>query len=184
MVIVRAATPGDAGAVAAIYNREVTGSTATFDTELRSVADQRGLIRRRDAGRHPFLVAEIDGSVVGFGSLSAYKPRAGYRYTVEDSVYVDPGAQGSGVGRALLTELVRLADHAEHHCVLAFIATPNAASERLHELLGFEPVGVQREVGWKHGRWVDVAVHARLHRPGLPPVGYQGRGESGGGGGS
>jgi phosphinothricin acetyltransferase len=184
MVIIRAATTADADRVAAIYNREVTESVATFDTELRSVAAQRRLIQRRHSVRHPFLVAELDGAVAGYGSLSPYKLRAGYRYTVEDSVYVDPAAQGRGVGRALLTELVQVSDDAGHHCILAFIATPNAASQRLHESLGYEPAGLQREVGWKLERWIDVAVHARLHQSGLPSVGYQGRGDSGGGGGT
>jgi phosphinothricin acetyltransferase len=167
MIVIRAGVARDARAVAAIYNHEVTESVSTFDTEPRSVAAQRSLIRRRDAGRHPFLVAELDGVVVGYGSLSAYKQRAGYRHTVEDSVYVDGAVQGRGVGRALLTELVRLADAGGHHCVLAFIATPNPASVALHESLGFQPAGLQREVGWKHGRWVDVAMLQRV-RTGAP----------------
>jgi phosphinothricin acetyltransferase len=99
---------------------------------------------------------------VGFGSLSAYRDRPAYRTTVEDSVYVHPDHQGRGVGRAVLGELVEVANARGFHTVIARIVGHNEASIAVHERLGFEPVGVEREVGRKFHQWLDVVVMQRL----------------------
>lgn len=168
---VRLATAEDAEATMAIYNREVVGSTVTFDMVPRTLDEQRRWLDEH-AGAHPAVVAE-DGSgrVVGFGSLSPYRPRPAYRMTVEDSVYVDRDARGGGVGRLLLAELLELAEAHGFHSVIARVVDGHEASIALHRSCGFELVGVERQVGRKFARWLDVAVLQRLLGPdGAPPA--------------
>ena len=100
--------------------------------------------------------------ILGFGSLSPYRPRPAYRTTVEDSIYVAPAAQGQGVGKGLLTELVRLAGAHGFHTVMARIVGGHEASIAVHRSCGFELIGVEREVGRKFGRWLDVVLMQRL----------------------
>jgi len=162
-VRVRLATPDDAEATRAIYNREVSGSTVTFDLVPRTLEAQQAWIAAH-SGAHPAVVAvdDVSGEVAGFGSLSAYRDRPAYSTTVEDSVYVHHDWRGHGVGRALLAELVRLATVHGFHSVIARIVGGHEASIRLHESCGFSLVGVEREVGRKFGRWLDVALMQRL----------------------
>lgn len=156
---------GDAEAVRAIYNREVAEGTNTFDLELRSLADQRDWIARHQ-GAHPAIVATegaaADELVLGFAVLSPYRNRAAYATTVEDSVYVHHDHRGRGLGRVLLGEIVRLAGDHGFHAVIARISGANEASVRLHGACGFELVGVEREVGRKHGQWLDVVAMQRM----------------------
>lgn len=161
---VRLATLDDAEAVRTIYNREVTGSTVTFDLVPRSLDDQRAWLAAH-AGAHPAVVAVSGDAVVGFGSLSPYRDRPAYATTVEDSVYVDRDVRGRGVGRLLLADLVRLAGLHGFHSVIARIVGGHDASIALHRACGFELVGVEREVGRKFGRWLDVVVMQRLLAP-------------------
>jgi phosphinothricin acetyltransferase len=159
---IRLAERRDAEAIRTIYNREVTQSTVTFDMVPRTLDEQVQWVDEH-AGGHPAVVAETDdGIVVGFGSLSPYRPRPAYATTVEDSVYVDPAHQGHGVGKGLLGELVRLAADHGFHSVVARIVGGHEASIALHAACGFEPVGVEREVGRKFGRWLDVVVMQRM----------------------
>jgi phosphinothricin acetyltransferase len=161
---VRLATLDDAEAIRSIYNREVTGSTVTFDLVPRSAADQRAWLAEH-AGAHPAIVAvdpERDGEVVGFGSLSPYRSRPAYSTTVENSVYVHHEHRGRSVGRMVLAELVRMATDHGFHTVMARIVGGHEASIALHKSCGFELVGVEREVGRKFGRWLDVALMQRL----------------------
>jgi L-amino acid N-acyltransferase len=157
-MLVRLAAPSDAEAIRSIYNAEVTGSTATFDLVPRTAAEQVSWLEEH-RGPYPAVVALGDGgAVLGFGSLSAYRDRPSYATTVEDSVYVDAGRRGSGVGRSLLDELVKLADQHGFHSMIARVGGDNQASVRLHLGCGFEMVGVEREVGRKFNRWLDVSV--------------------------
>jgi phosphinothricin acetyltransferase len=157
----RLAIAADAEAVRGIYNAEVTETTVTFDLVPRSIDDQQRWLAEH-AGAHPAVVAEAAGEIVGFGSLSPYRSRPAYATTVEDSVYVHRGHRGSGVGRCLLDELVRLATAHGFHAIMARIVDGHAASIALHERCGFVLVGVEREVGRKFGRWLDVALMQRL----------------------
>jgi L-amino acid N-acyltransferase len=153
---VRLAAAGDAEAIREIYNTEVTGSTVTFDLVPRTIEEQRAWLADH-AGAHPAIVAVAgDGAVLGFASLSAYKERPAYATTVENSVFVHRDHRGEGVGKALLTELVRLARDHGFHTVIARIVGDNEASIRVHQAVGFQLVGVEREVGRKFGRWLDV----------------------------
>ncbi len=159
---VRLARPDDGEAIRRIYNREVTESTATLDLVPRDAADQARWMDDH-AGAYAAVVAvDADGEVAGFASLSPYRARPGYSTTVEDSVYVDAAHRGRGVGRLLLSELVRLAQTSGFHAVMARITAPQEPSLALHRSCGFELVGVEREVGRKFGRWLDVALVQRL----------------------
>jgi L-amino acid N-acyltransferase len=164
---IRLAAPGDAEAILAIYNVEVTTAVSTFDMVPRTAEEQRDWMARH-RGAHPAVVAvadpaeaaghrgEGDEVVLGFGSLSPFKSRPAYATTVENSVYVDRPHRRSGVGRAVLHELVSLAGAHGFHTVIARIVGANEASIRLHQACGFELVGVEREIGRKHRQWLDV----------------------------
>jgi phosphinothricin acetyltransferase len=156
-VLLRPATPADAAATAAIYNAEVSGSRVTLDLVTRTVEEQAAWLRSR-SGALEVVVAEVDGVVAGFASLSPYRDRPGYRTTVEDSIYVADDHRGAGVGRALLEEIVGVARERGFHSVMARIVSDHTASIRLHAAVGFEHVGVEREVGRKFGRWLDVTI--------------------------
>lgn len=162
-IIVRPAEPADAAAIAAIYNVEVTQSTVTFDLVPRSLEEQRRWIDEH-SGAYSAVVAvdQATDEVVGFGSISRWRERPAYSTSAEDSVYVRNDQRGRGVGRAVLEELVRQATAHGFHAVFARIADARPASIALHRACGFEAVGLEREVGRKFGRWLDVAVLERL----------------------
>jgi phosphinothricin acetyltransferase len=162
-VLVRVAVAEDAEAIRRIYNVYVETSTVTFDLVPRSLAEQRAWLAAR-TGAHTALVAEDEGEVVGFGSLSPWKERPAYATSVEDSVYVDVLHHGRGIGRAILTALLEAAEASGFHAVFARIVGGHEASIKLHAGLGFEVVGTEREVGRKFGRWQDVVVMQRLLR--------------------
>jgi phosphinothricin acetyltransferase len=159
-VLIRLATLADSEAMRSIYNREVL-STATFDIVPRSREEQRSWLAEH-SGAYPAVVAVSERSLLGFGSLSRYRGRPAYATTVEDSVYVDNDQRAQGVGRALLAELTRLATAHGFHTVVGRVVGDNEASIALHRSCGFELVGVEREVGRKLGRWLDVAVLQRM----------------------
>jgi L-amino acid N-acyltransferase YncA len=155
---VRLARLDDAETTRQIYNAEVTTSTVTFDLVPRSLAEQREWLTAR-SGAHAVLVAEDEAEgVVGFASLSPWGKRPAYATSVEDSVYVHRDHRGRGIGKALLGELLEVATAHGFHAVFARIVGDQAASTKLHESLGFEIVGTEREVGRKFGRWLDVVV--------------------------
>ena len=156
-VRIRRATPADAPAIAAIYNHEVENETSTFDLVPRSAQDQLDWQSARD-GAFGVFVAELGGEVVGFGALSPYKERAAYRTTVEDSVYVRRDMGRRGVGREILAHLLTTAADGGFHAVMARITTLSVGSIGLHEALGFREVGIEREVGRKFGKWLDVCL--------------------------
>src|SRR5258708_9395120 len=162
-MIVRPATSADAEAVAASSGGAVQNGFGALEEEPPSPAemDQR---RRACAGRGPpYLVAEQDGQVLGFASAGPFGPRAVYRYTLEDSVYVAPDAAGKGVGRTVLSAVIEACEALGVRQLMAVIGdSGNAASIGLHRSLGFEQTGVGTSVGFKHGRWVDI-VH--MHKP-------------------
>ena len=160
-VVIRLATAGDAEAVRRIYNHEVQHTTHTFDLVPRTLEDQQAWLQER-AGALGVLVAEIDGAVAGFASLSEYRARAAYRTSVESSVYVDESVRGRGLGQRLMQELVVLAEARGFHTMIARIAGGHEASIRLHEAVGFVTVGVEREAGRKFGGWLDVVVMQRM----------------------
>lgn len=164
MIAVRAAVPADADAIAAIYAPHVLAGVATFEED----PPHAGAMARRMAagdGVHPWLVATTDAAieagVIGYAYAAPFHPRAAYGWTVETTVYVADAAQRRGAGRLLMQALVAtLAAQGFVHAV-ARIALPNDASVALHEAAGFHCAGVQRAVGYKHGRWIDVGLWQR-----------------------
>ena len=156
-IAVRLATLDDAAAIIAIYNVEVENHTSTFDLVHRTLDEQRQWLAQR-SGAFSAVVASIDDEVVGFASLSPYKERAAYRTTVEDSVYVSRDHSRLGIGRTLMEHVVGIAADSGFHSIMARIEASGGASRELHAACGFELVGVEREVGRKFNRWLDVAV--------------------------
>jgi phosphinothricin acetyltransferase len=172
-MIVRAATEDDADALAAIYGDAVLNGFGTFEEVAPSPADMDGRRRAVQDQGLPYLVAEDEGAVLGFAYAHPFRPRAAYRYTLEDSVYVAPQAKGKGVGRAVLTAVIAECEKLGVRQLLAVVGdSENAGSIGLHRSLGFEQTGVSRSVGFKHGRWVDI-VHMQKPLNGgdcdLPP---------------
>ena len=154
---IRLATVADADRIAEIYNHEVLNTVSTFDLVPRSLEDQERWIADR-SGAFSAIVAVEDDRVLGFAALSRYKERAAYNTTVEDSVYVDRTAHGRGVGTLLLQRVCEIAEESGFHSVVARIEASGTASRALHAACGFELVGIERQVGRKFNRWLDVAV--------------------------
>ncbi len=159
--LIRPAEAADLGAVADIYNDAVLNSTATFDTEPATLEESEQWLRERS---HPYavLVAEHGGEVIGWAALKAFASKPAYRFTAENTVYVRVDMRGRGVGALLLARLLEVAAENGFRTVIARIAAPNPASVRLHRRLGFRRVGVEREVGRKFERWLDVVVMQKL----------------------
>lgn len=154
----RPATHGDLDAILAIYNDAILNSTALWSDTPVERSDRETWLSQREALGHPVLVAVLDGRVVGYGSYGPWQSRFGYRYTVEDTIYISSEAHGQGIGQALLTALVAHAKAAGLHVMIADIDAGNAASIALHDKLGFEHVGNIREVGTKFGEWLDLVI--------------------------
>ena len=152
----RAATPEDAAAIAAIYNHFVLTSSISFEEEPASAQDfMVRLAAVHDVGL-PWLVATVDGQVAGYAYATRWRIRSAYRFSVESSVYVAPDKARTGLGRALYAALLERLRAADVHLVIGGIALPNDASIALHEAFGFKKTAHFSEVGFKFDRWVDV----------------------------
>jgi L-amino acid N-acyltransferase YncA len=161
----RLASFGDAEQIRQIYNYEVSNTVATFDLVPRSLEDQQRWIADRNGAFAAIVVVDPNdeqGDVVGFGSLSPYKERAAYRTSVEDSVYVRRDRNGQGIGKLIVRELLRVAAVSGFHAMFARISASSDASIALHRSCGFEFVGIEREVGRKFNKWLDVAIMQAL----------------------
>ncbi|MFM7306931.1 MAG: N-acetyltransferase family protein [Actinomycetota bacterium] len=148
--------------MAEIYNYEVEHSTATFDLVPRSVEVQREWILARSGAFSALVADDSTVGVVGFAALSTYRDRAGYRTTVENSVYVHRDHQRRGIGRLLLGALLEVARDSGFHTVIARIDSQSSGSLALHESLGFVVVGVERQIGRKFGRWLDSVIMQKM----------------------
>ena len=158
----RPSTDADLPAIQAIYASAVEHGTGTFETEVPGV-DEMSRRRQEVLSRNlPWLVAEQDGNVLGYAYANYFRPRLAYRFCVEDSIYLSPAAQGRGVGRVLLAELIARCEAAGARQMLAVIGdAANAGSVGVHAALGFEHTGVLKSAGWKFGRWLDVVLMQR-----------------------
>lgn len=157
---VRPARADDADAICAIYNEGIA-DRATLETQARTPEERRRWLAARDA-RHPVVVAEDDGVVIGWASLNVFNEREAYRHVADISVYVARAARGKGAGTALLERLVGLAREIGFHKLVLAGFPDNAASVALYRRLGFREVGVYQEQGLLDGRWVDVLLMERL----------------------
>lgn len=151
----RVATPADAGAVCAIYDRYIAASVVTFEEQPVGQAAMAERIGEVLAGL-PWLIAESEGRVVGYAYARQWHARSAYRRSVETTIYLAPAATGRGIGTRLYGALLEDLRARGLHCAIGVIALPNPGSVALHEKLGFAKAGVLREVGFKLGRWVDV----------------------------
>jgi len=160
-MLIRPATTADLDAINAIYNHYVHHSTCTYQEEP-STAEERAAWFAAHGTQHPVTVAESDGEVVGWGSLSRFHPRSAYRRTVENSVYVRVDLHRRGIGAALLADLIDRSAALGHHAIIAGIDAEQTASVAIHRRFGFEHVGHLRQVGFKFGRWLDVIYMERV----------------------
>lgn len=164
---IRPSSEADLPAIQAIYAQAVLHGTGTFETDVPDLSE---MTRRRAevlSRALPFLVAERGSEVLGYAYANYFRPRMAYRFCVEDSIYLAPSAQGQGVGRLLLAELMARCEAAGARQMLAVIGdAANAGSIGVHATLGFEHTGVLKSSGWKFGRWLDVVLMQRRLGPG------------------
>ena len=168
----RPAVPADIPAIQAIYSHHVLKGLASFEEEPPSVDEMRRRFEDITGRGLPYVVADLAGSVAGYGYCALYRTRSAYRYALEDSVYVRQDAHGRGIGTAILSHLVQRCEALGYRQLIAVIGdSGHAASIALHASLGFLRVGTLRSVGFKFNRWVDSVI---MQRPlgtgdGTPP---------------
>ncbi|HMY14455.1 MAG TPA: N-acetyltransferase family protein [Bacteroidia bacterium] len=155
MIEIRSATADDIPFITEVYNDAIINTTATFDTEVKSIEDRMLWFKNHD-GNHPIIVAENDGVLSGWASLTAWSDRCAYNGTAEVSVYVHKEHRGRGIGKALLEILILKGESKGLHYLLSRIASGNEASIHLHTIFGFRHIGIMKEVGFKFGNYVDV----------------------------
>jgi phosphinothricin acetyltransferase len=162
-VLIRPTIEADLPAVAGIYAHAVRNGTASYELEPPGEAEMLRRWRELVAKNYPHLVAIRGGAVAGYAYAGPYRPRPAYRYSVEDSIYIASEAQGAGLGRALLTDLIAICERRDFRQMIAVIGggTEHPASVGLHEKLGFRHIGVIEGSGFKHGRWLDTVLMQR-----------------------
>ena len=161
-ITIRGAGIDDIASVGGIYRHHVQHGVASFETDPPSDDDMACRFEKLMEGGYPYLVAEVAGQVVGYAYAGPYRTRPAYGNTVENSVYVDSAAVGGGVGRALLEALIEAATARGFRQMVAIIGdSGNAPSIALHRSCGFADAGVLKNVGFKHGRWLDSVFMQR-----------------------
>lgn len=159
-IIIRPAKKSDLGRITEIYADAVANGTASYELEVPVFDTMTARYETVVAGHYPYLVAADAETVVGYAYASAFRPRPGYRFTVENSVYVSPERKGQGIGKELMQALIVECERLGFRQILAVIGdgTPSNPSLRLHERLGFRHVGNMQATGYKHGRWLDTVI--------------------------
>jgi phosphinothricin acetyltransferase len=168
MVLIRLAREDDAAGLAAVYRPYVENSRISFEERAPDAAEMARRIVGERPGFHPWLVAEEDGRLLGFASSSPFRSRPAYRWSVETGIYLAADAHGRGLGKSLLSALVRLLEQQGYVVAVGAIALPNDASVRLHEALGFVHAGTYRGTGFKLGQWIDVGLWQKELAPRSP----------------
>jgi phosphinothricin acetyltransferase len=162
MITIRTAQNEDLEDITEIYNYAILKTTATFDTEPKTVEQQRPWFDEHGSN-NPLLVAELDSVIVGWASLSKYSDRCAYSDTTEISLYVKEEYQGKQIGKKLMEKILDEGQAAGYHAVIARIAEGNEVSVHLHESFGFEHVGIMKEVGKKFGRLLDIYLMEKIY---------------------
>lgn len=157
-VRLRRAEDADLDAILDIHNDAILNSSAIWTDEAVDRRERERWLAQREAAGHPVIVAVVDDAVVGYATYGPWRAKSGYRFTVENSVYLAAGHRGRGIGAMLLAEIIRLAQEAGMQVMVADIESRNSASIRLHERFGFERVGTVRQVGTKFGEWLDLLI--------------------------
>ncbi|MFC0877637.1 arsinothricin resistance N-acetyltransferase ArsN1 family B [Saccharicrinis sp. FJH2] len=153
--MIRSVRTSDAEAICTIYNHFVNHTVVTFEEEPVTTVEMENRIKEISM-RFPYIVLELDGAIKGYAYTTDWKTRASYRFSVETTVYLEPGTEGKGYGFALYSHLIDLLKQQNIHAVIGGISLPNAASIRLHEKCGFKYLGKFSDVGYKFNNWVDV----------------------------
>jgi phosphinothricin acetyltransferase len=161
MLSIRPASEKDIHRITEIYNEAIQNTTATFDTDIKTIEDRLEWFRGHDE-KHPVLVAEFEGRVIGFASLTRWSDRCAYDGTAEVSLYVDHNYRGRGTGKQLLEVLTLEGEKAGLHNLVSRITQGNLSSIHLHELFGFIHIGVMKEAGMKFGKFLDVHFMQKL----------------------
>jgi len=174
MIQIRAATENDFAAISEIYTHNVLHGTGTFALEPPSSEDMLARFRQIEAMRLPYLVAVENSTVIGFAYASPFRERPGYKYSIEDSIYIAPGYPGRGLGKQLLNRLIELCTERGLYSMIAVIGdSENGASIGVHRACGFEQTGILPRAGYKFGRWLDVVFMTRDLLPYTPkPTGH------------
>jgi L-amino acid N-acyltransferase len=154
-IAIRQATVEDMPSVLEIVNHEILHSTSIWDYEERSLAQQEAIFRDKQQKGFPFIIAEKENKILGFGTYGPFRLKEGYKFTVEHSVYVHQDNTGQGIGKLLLTELISLAKLQKLHTMIGVIDAENVGSISFHERAGFTNAGHIKETGYKFGRWLD-----------------------------
>ena len=157
-VRLRRAEDADLDAILDIHNDAILNSSAIWTDEAVDRRERELWLAQREAAGHPVIVAVVDDAVVGYATYGPWRAKSGYRFTVENSVYLAAGHRGRSIGAMLLAEIIRLAQEAGMQVMVADIESRNSASIRLHERFGFERVGTVRQVGTKFGEWLDLLI--------------------------
>ena len=161
-VAIRTAVPADIPAITRIYAEAVKHGTASFEIDAPDEAEMMRRLRSLLDGGFPYIVAESDGMLWGYAYAGPYRPRVAYRYSVEDSIYIDPKAQRRGVGRLLLERLILESGQRGFRQMIAVIGdSAQTASIELHRAAGFQMVGTIKDVGYKFDRWLDSVLMQR-----------------------
>lgn len=152
---IRQANYDDMPSVLEIVNYEILHTTAIWDYDTRSLAEQEILFKEKKEKEFPFIVAEKEGKIIGFGTYGTFRFKVGYRFTVEHSVYVHKNYHGNGIGSLLLKELIEIAKNQKLHTMIGVIDAENIGSIAFHKKLGFKEVGHIKETGYKFNKWLD-----------------------------
>ncbi len=156
MIVIRHATEADLPALLEIYNHIIVNTTAVWHDEPHTLAMRKEWLEQRAMDGFPVFVAMEANNMLGFSSVGLFRPWPGYRYTVENSIYVAANSRGKGVANLLMPPLIDAAKKLKLHAIVAGIEATNTASIALHEKFGFEEVAHFKEVGFKFGRWLDL----------------------------
>lgn len=155
---IRPATEADLPEILTIVNHAIANTTAIYDYDRRSPEQQAQWFNDKVSHNEPVIVAVIDGKVVGFGAYGIFKPKVGYRFSVEHSVYVHHGLTGKGIGKLLLSRLIEIAKSQQIHTMVGYIDTENTGSIAFHKQFGFVEIGVLKEIGFKFNRRLNVSL--------------------------
>jgi len=155
-VQIRAAQQEDLPEILEINNHEILTSTINYDFVPKTIQEQREWFEQKISSGFPILVATLAGKVTGFATYGTFRPKPGYRFTVEHSVYIGSSFRGKGIGKLILTELIQIAKNSGYHTLVGGIDSSNEGSYLFHQKLGFKEVARFKEVGHKFGRWLDI----------------------------
>jgi len=154
-ITIRKASIADMSSVLEILNYEILNTTAIWDYDIRTLSEQETIFNEKVQKDFPFLVAEMENKIVGFGTYGTFRFKIGYRFTVEHSVYIHKDFHGKGIGKLLLQELIEIARNQKLHTMIGVIDSENIGSIAFHKKLGFQEVGNIKETGFKFNRWLD-----------------------------